>query len=47
MEYKIGEKFQWGDDLVRTVTDTDEYLGCEQCYFYHSGLLQHELHESK
>ena len=33
MEYRIGETFQWGDDLVKTVADTDESLGCEQCYF--------------
>lgn len=36
MEYRIGETFQWGDDLVRTVVETDEFLGCEKCYFYHS-----------
>ena len=36
MEYRIGETFQWGDDLLKTVADTDESLGCEQCYFYHS-----------
>ncbi len=36
MEYRIGETFQWGDDLVKTVVDTDEYLGCGQCYFYHN-----------
>ncbi len=35
MEYRIGETFQWGDDLVKTVVDTDEYFGCEQCYFLH------------
>ena len=33
MEYRIGETFQWGNDLVKTVADTDESLGCEQCYF--------------
>lgn len=34
MEYRIGETFQWGDDLVKTVVDTNEDFGCEQCYFY-------------
>lgn len=36
MEYRIGETFQWGDDLVKTVADTDECCGCKQCYFSHS-----------
>lgn len=34
MEYRIGETFQWGDDLLKTVADTDECSGCEQCYFF-------------
>lgn len=35
MEYRIGETFQWGDDLVKTIADTDECCGCEQCFFFH------------